>query len=354
MNARVGNSSDISLSLGYAQNHEKDGGILFANFTDLSASPEEQAQDWMATANDYRTQCYTIIISFTPEDTAMLRSMPDNGRDKVRTIIRDFLDELSQRGNDVSECPYIVARHDNTDNEHYHIIIRTTDIHGKRFCDKFINKNANRAAACIAMKYGLETARKAAEREKAHQEAEGKRLKNKIGRQHKPSATQSQIDEKMRRKRAVEEARKRKAKLKYLIEKAAKGSTDFVGALAADGLTLFTDPKKGLCVRVTDSDGKERSYSLQKDLGIDMSIIPPVNITTPGISKAPATKVTASPAMNKPAQSSPLKPKSQSAEIANIKDAPSGSSRNAEYEIRDGKGTDDPDEEWKRRNGYNM
>ena len=354
MNARVGKSSDISHSLGYAQNHKKDGGILFANFTDLSASPEEQAHDWMATANDYRTQCYTIIISFTPEETAMLRSMPDNGRDKVRTIIRDFLDELSQRGNDVSECPYIVARHDNTDNEHYHIVIRTTDINGKRFCDKFINKNANRAAACIAMKYGLETARKAAERERAHQVAEGKRRKDKTARQHKPSATQSQIDDRMRRKRAVEEARKRKAKLKYLIEKAATGSTDFVGALAADRLTLFTDPKKGLCVRMTDSDGKERSYSLQKDLGIDMNIIPPVNITLPRTPKPHASKVTTSPAMNQPSQSSTLKPKSQSAGIANIKDAPSGSSRNAEYEIRDGKGTDDPDEEWKRRNGYKM
>ena len=354
MNARVGKSSDISHSLGYAQNHEKDGSILFANFTDLSASPEEQAQDWIATANDYRTQCYTIIISFTPEETAMLRSMSDNGRDKVRTIIRDFLDELGQRGNDVSECLYIVVRHDNTDNEHYHIVIRTTDINGKRFCDKFINKNANRAAACIAMKYGLETARKAAEHERAHQEAEGKRRKDKTARQYKPSATQSQMDERMRRKRAVEEARKRKVKLKYMIEKAATEATDFVGALATDGLTLFTDPKKGLCVRMTDSDGKERSYSLQKDLGIDMSIIPPINITSPGTSKAPATKVTPSPTMNKPSQSSPLKPKSQSSGIANIKDASSSSSRNAEYEIRDGKGTDDPDEEWKRRNRYKM
>ena len=354
MNARVGKSSDISHSLGYAQNHEKDGGILFANLTDLSASPDEQAQDWMGTANDYRTQCYTIIISFTPEETAMLRSMPDNGRDKVRTIIKDFLDELSQRGNDVSECPYIVARHDNTDNEHYHIVIRTTDITGKRFCDKFINKNANRAAACIALKYGLETARKAAEREKAHQEAEGKRRKDKTVRQHKPSATQSQIDERMRRKQAVEEARKRKAKLKYLIEKAATGSTDFVEALATDGLTLFTDQKKGLCVKMTDSDGKERSYSLQKDLGIDMSIIPHVNITTPETSMAPPTKVTASTAMNKPSQSSPLKSKSKSHGVANIKDAPSGCSRNAEYEIRDGKNTDDLDEEWKRRNGYKL
>ena len=108
MNARVGKSTDISHSLGYAQNREKDGGILLANFTDIAATPEVQARDWMATANDYKTRCYTIIISFTPTETAMLRSMPDNGRDKIRTIIRDFLDELSERGNDVTECPYIV------------------------------------------------------------------------------------------------------------------------------------------------------------------------------------------------------------------------------------------------------
>ena len=66
MNARVGKSTDISHSLGYAQNREKDGGILLANFTDIAASPEEQARDWMATANDYKTRCYTIIIRSEP------------------------------------------------------------------------------------------------------------------------------------------------------------------------------------------------------------------------------------------------------------------------------------------------
>lgn len=354
MNARVGKSSDISHSLSYAQNRDKDGGILFGNFTDLYATPEEQAQDWTATANNYKTQCYTIIISFTPAETALLRSMPDNGRDKVRTIIQDFLDELAERGNDTSECPFIVARHDNTDNEHYHIVIRTTDINGKRFSDKFINKNANRAAACIAMKYGLEVPPKAAEREKAHQEAEGKRRKDRTARQPKPSTFQSQIDEKMRRKRAVEEAKKRKAKLKYLIEKAAKGSTDFVGALAAHGLTLFSDQKKGLCVRMTDDNGKEHRYSLQKDLGIDISIIPPIKLTPSGTSSSKVNKVAASPTQNNTAQSSPLKSRSGGSITANIKDTPSGCSRNAEYEIRDGRIHDDLDEEWRRNNGFKI
>ena len=337
MNAVVGKSSDIAHSLSYAQNHGKDGSILLANFTDLSATPAEQAADWIATANDYRTQCYTIIISFTPEETALLRSMPDNGRDKVRTIIGDFLDELSARGNDVSECPYIVARHDNTDNEHYHIVIRTTDVNGKRFRDNFINKNANRAAACIALRYGLEAPKKATEREKAHQEAKSRRKKERTHRQHKPSDSQSQIDERMRRKRAVEEAKKRKARLKYIIEKAARDSPDFIGALASEGLTLAHDPKKGLCVRMVDSDGKERQYSLQKDLGIDMSILP-------------ATVLAPSPSK----QSRPTYSPSKSKHNSRIKDAPSGSSRNAEHEIRDSHSSDDLDDEWKRRNGYKL
>lgn len=339
MNARVGKSSDISHSLGYAQNRDKDGGILLANFTDIAASPEEQARDWMATANDYKTRCYTIIISFTPTETVMLRSMPDNGRDKIRTIIQDFLDELSERGNDVTECPYIVARHDNTDNEHYHIVIRTTDMSGKRFCDKFINKNANRAAACIAMKYGLEAPPKAVERETAHQEAEGQRRKEKAKRQHKPSASQSEIDEKMRRKRAVEEAAKRRTMLRYSIEKAARetGSADaFIAALAAEGIILTRDKKKGLCAVMTDSGGKSRKYSLAKDLGIDMALIPNLSIQDKPVVKTQ--------------HSSPSKPMHQ----PRLNVDGGGSSRNAEHEINDGRNSNDPDEEWERRNGYKL
>lgn len=340
MNARVGKSSDIFHSLTYAQNHDKDGGILFANFTDIAASPEEQARDWMATANSYRTQCFTIVISFTPNETALLRSMPDNGRDKIRTVIRDFLDEISVRGNDVSECPYIVARHDNTDNEHYHIVIRTTDINGRRFRDKFINKNANRAAACIAMKYGLETPPKAAEREKAHQEAEGRRRKEKSRRQHKPSASQSEIEEKMRRKRAVEEAAKRKAMLRYIIEKVAKESDSaeaFIVGLAAEGISLCRDETKGLCVVMTDSDGKLRKYSLAKDLAVDMTLIPNLSVPDKSVLSSPL-KPMVSPRISRPGM--------------NVDS--SGSSRNAEHEINDGFNSDDPDEDWKRRNGYKL
>lgn len=77
--ATVIKSSDISHSLTYAQNKEKDGEILFANLTDLSATPEEHARDWEALSNDYKTKIYNLVITFTPNETQALRSLPDNG-----------------------------------------------------------------------------------------------------------------------------------------------------------------------------------------------------------------------------------------------------------------------------------
>ncbi len=219
------------------------------------------------------------------------------------------------------------------------VLFREHSDGGKRFCDKFINKNANRAAACIAMKYGLEAPPKAVEREKAHQEAEGRRKKEKSKRLHKPSASQSEIDEKMRRKRAVEEAAKRKSMLKYVIEKAAKktASTEaFIAALAEEGITLTRDEKKGICAVMTDPGGKVRKYSIAKDLGVNMTLIPNLSIQDKPVVKTQ--------------HSSPLKPLHH----ARLNVDGSGSSRNAEHEINDGRNSDDSDEEWKRRNGYKL
>ncbi len=64
----------------------------------------------------------------------------------------------------------------------------------------------------------------------------------------------------------------------------------------------------------------------------------------------PAVVLAPSPAK----QSQPTHSPSKSKHNSGIKDAPSGSSRNAEHEIRDSHSSDDLDDEWKRRNGYKM
>lgn len=204
-------------------------------------------------------------------------------------------------------------------------------------------------AACIAMKYGLETAKKAAEREKAHQDAEDKCRKERTARQHKPSTTQAQIEEKMRRKRAAEEAKERKAKLKYLIEKAAKNAPDFISVLAADGLILFNNPKKGLSVKMTDPNGKEFRYGLAKDLGININIISPTII-----SQLKSTNVAATQSSKVPQSTNPINSRTGSPRLSGVKETPSGSSRNVEHEVRDDRGSDDPDEQWKQDNRFKI
>ena len=87
---------------------------------------------------------------------------------------------------------------------------------------------------------------------------------------------------------------------------------------------------------MTDSGGKVRKYSLAKDFGFDMTLIPNLSIQDKPVVKTQ--------------QSPPLKPLHH----AQLNVDGSGSSRNAEHEINDGHNSDDPDEEWKRRNGYKL
>lgn len=354
MNARVGKSSDISHSLQYARNSEKDGEILISNLSDFSATPEEQAADWISTANNYKTQCYTIVISFSPDETNYFRSLPDNGREKVSTLIRDFLKELGNRGNDVSECPYIVARHGNTDNEHYHIVIRTTDMFGKRMKDKYINKNACRSASCIALKYGLDVPAKAAERERAHQKAQGTLKKDFKPRQHAPSVTQEQINDKLRRREAVENANRRKAKLRYIIENLALKYPDspilFKSELEKDNISISRHDKKGWCATMIDDEGKQRTYSIAKDLGLSLADLPLQHeheIPTPKFNSKPSASSSPSKSHRAGSSGHPLSKVSTTT-------PGTGTSRNAEYEISESYDSDDMEERWKRQNGLKL
>ena len=341
----VGKSSDITHSLTYARNKEKDGSILSANYTDISVSPEQQAKDWEAISNDYRVKCYTMVVSFSNEETEFLRAMSDKGQEKVRTLIDQFLSELSDKGNDVSDCPYIVARHDNTDNEHYHICILATDIFGRRLNDSFIGKNATRAAAKIAMDNSLPGAKKAMEREKAHQEAVGKRKKDKHTRHHSPSVSQEKIDDKLRRKKAVEESKKRKASLAFIINHVAQQSNkdNFLDNLAKEGIKLQYNEKKGLVADMIDKNGKPRTYSLMKDLGIDLAILPalpPLPVKQDAVSPKVKHQPTPSPSTKSPVLS----------HVTRSMNSGGGGSVNREWEVGSKKrNPDDPDEEVKRK-----
>lgn len=308
MIAKVGRSSDVCFSLCYGQNPEKGGEVFYLNETAEYATPQEQAKDWLAMANPYKTMCYNIVISISKEDTKAIRKNIDNLAEVLefeRNVIDAFLRELNRRGNNVFDCPFVVAHHGNTDCDHFHITILTTTVDGRRFEDKFLKKNAYRGAAKISEEFGLQAAPKALYWEKQHQEAQARR-KSKVEGKTKQEAKQERDEKRKKRgytrvekdpnemhdrRQRYERAEKRKKQCKFEIETIAKDksttSGNFLKRLADKGISLYFDPhEQCLYAEIHDADDdKQRTYSLEHELGVDMSLLERLkvngNINTP-------------------------------------------------------------------------
>lgn len=377
MIANVQGSSNIAHSLAYGQDPEKGGEVFLANGTDVLAGPERQARDWEAMSNDYRTKCYNIVISFSDSDSEKIRQIKDVARRVAfeREVIRAFLDAMAEKGNNVHDCPFVAVHHGNTDNEHFHIAVLATTMEGKRLRDKFIKLNATRAAAKVSERYGLEAAPKALRNERAHQAASGKRLPGtgtdgtRRRRVHAHSHDEDTIKSRMRRREAVERAEKRRKSCKYVIEKVGRLSTkdNFVDNLRKGGLDLFHDPRKGLYV-VMRENGKEYSYFLTRNLGIDVSLLPAIDVNTVTRQRnqdkgtdARKGNVTQKPTNGKAGNVASNSFGHVAAGIAAVSrkvnvgsGSSSGQSQQGNVNPDGSYSRDDLDEEWKRRNGYHL
>lgn len=282
MNAQVSYSKDISYSLMYGQNPKKGGEVLLHQGVDTTLSAEEQAQEWQEMSNNYKQKLCSIIISFSDEDTAIIRSIPSKERriQFERELIMDFIHEMAARGNNIDEAPFIVAHHDNTDNEHFHISVLMTTLDGKRFKDKMIGQNAQRACAKISMRYGLQGCQKAVERERGHQRVQNRKARadEKSHLKQRKSQVEQDIDfinKKMHRREAIQQAKKRRTMVKYIVEEVARKSNvaNFKDNLAKESFQLYWD-KKNSCWGVRGFlDGKIRSYNF-KSLKVDISLVP--------------------------------------------------------------------------------
>ena len=124
MIAKVLRSDNVAYTLSYGQNPEKGGEVFYLNETLEGQTPKEMADDWLAIANKYSPMCYHIVISMSDGDTEKIRSI-DNPADRVefeRNVIDAFMCELDQRGNNVFDCPFVVAHHENTMADDYVIL----------------------------------------------------------------------------------------------------------------------------------------------------------------------------------------------------------------------------------------
>ena len=287
MIAKVRATSRITRAVMYGQDERKGGEVLLFRHIDMTATPEEQAADLIAMSKpSFKVKAYNFILSFDDEDTEKLRQMDAESRFKfLREVIKAFIAEMEKRGTNITDCPFVVARHGNTNNEHFHMTVLTTTVDGKHINDSYIKKNAIRAAAKVSEDYGLKAAPKALRNEIAHQVASGKRdsgRKNTRSVRNRQSGTMADIQDRMRRRDAVERANRRKAMLRRLIEKIAKEATaaDFSSRLKAEGMTLC-EQKKGWGVTVTIEDGKERTYTFAQ-LEVNADLVTPL-VTPPKV-----------------------------------------------------------------------
>ena len=356
MIAKVRPTRHITRSVMYGQDERKGGEVLLFQHVDMTVSPEEQAADLNAMSKpSFRVKAYNIILSFDDEDTEKIRQMEEGRRYRFeRDIIKAFIAEMEKRGTNITDCPFVVARHGNTDNEHFHMTVLTTTIDGEHIHDSYIKKNAIRAAAKISEDFGLRAAPKALRNEIAHQVATGERDANVKGTRrvrNRQSNTAENIQDRIRRREAVEKAERRKA----MIERIARESTaaNFSEKLKAEGITLCQLPK-GWGVTVTLEEDKERTYTFAQ-LDVDNELVTHLLVIPPKAKEESSTnkrKVSERKRVVPSPSGSFTHAVKNTGRILNQTEGQSGS-YSREDEVSKGS-YEDSDEEWRRRGGHSM
>lgn len=337
MNSQVTYSTEITPSLMYGQNPAKGGEILMCQGVVLSHTPKQQAEDWERIArDDLKYKLCNIVISFSRNDTERLRQMKDQNKRIAfqKEVIMAWMDEIKKRGTDIRSSPFIIAHHGNTKCDHFHINILMTTFEGKRFGDRFIAWNSQRACAKISEEYGLEACPAALENEHFHQAAIAEGQQESKRRKRQRTDDINKIQDKMRRKQKAAEAKKRRAGYKFIIEQTAKTCTkdNFVAKLKEQGMEFQIDSKGEYSI-IVDVDGKQQAYTFKK-LGVDMSIIPNLRPAASGSEPKPfAVK----------RQSEPQQGVKHNGGLKRSPSAPEGGSRddNREWEVGSSEGYED-------------
>ena len=165
MIAKVGTSTNIISTLEYNENALKGGEVIFSNGIDPKMPVNLQARLLESYHNpNFKVKAHTIIISHGDNDSKRLTP------EQEKKYLRAFVDGMIERGFDLDNSRWVIARHGNTDNVHYHMAVMTTKEDGTRFKDYYLGKNASRVAAEVSKKFELEHATWSAKKESTHRE----------------------------------------------------------------------------------------------------------------------------------------------------------------------------------------
>ena len=202
MIADVGRSTNIASTLMYNRNDLKGGEVVLSSGIDPALPAAIQATALEAMHNPkFKIKAHTIVISHGNRDSKILTP------EQELKCLKAFLKELEAEGVNLDAAPWVIARHGNTDNIHYHMAIMNTCYDRSRFKAEFLGAKATRAASRASLAIGLECPPKGAKR--AQETKAPKEVKPK-----KAAVLPKEIKEKSKkfydRRAAIEAARKRK------------------------------------------------------------------------------------------------------------------------------------------------
>ena len=157
MIADVGRSTNISATLMYNRNDMKGGEVILSSGIDPALPATIQAAALEAMHNPkFRIKAHTIVISHGNHDSKILTP------EQELKCLKAFLKELEAEGVNLDAAPWVIARHGNTDNIHYHMAIMNTCYDRSRFRSEFLGAKATRAASRASLSIGLECPTKGA------------------------------------------------------------------------------------------------------------------------------------------------------------------------------------------------
>ena len=157
MIADVGRSTNIASTLMYNRNDLKGGEVVLSSGIDPTLPAAIQATALEAMHNPkFRIKAHTIVISHGNRDSKILTP------EQELKCLKAFLKELEAEGVNLDAAPWVIARHGNTDNIHYHMAIMNTCYDRSRFRAEFLGAKATRAASRASLSIGLECPTKGA------------------------------------------------------------------------------------------------------------------------------------------------------------------------------------------------
>ena len=250
MLANVGKTYSISQSFAYARAidaPEKGGRVVRSNCLIPGMSFEMQMDRLQnLCSSKFAIKAYTIVVSHSVEDREKIENLQNNEPEQLEVFLDDFLNELSKKNIDLAHTPFVICEHRNTDCLHYHILLLSTKFDGSRIDAGYLGKKSSIAAALTSEKFGLHGPKKLLQRDIAFKKYEQNTQNNQSSLQPKKRKRRSNdqikfdAERKKKRKLAIEEAKKRKEKIRRVLLDAisTKTKTDFLRILTKNDLKL--------------------------------------------------------------------------------------------------------------------